>query len=190
MKLMPSYNAPVTLTFTLISMVVLALSLILPGQAINDLLGAPTSISFGSLMFYPNLVTHIFAHANWAHFWGNFSFLLLLGPLLEEKYGSGKLFLLIIATALFTAVLNATLFSTGLIGASGIVFLFIVLGSFAGENKGRIPMTFILIFGIYMTKEIVSALQPDNISQFAHLMGGFCGSAFGFLVTKKARQIK
>jgi len=187
MKLMPSYNAPITVTFALISIATLILSMLLPGQTVNQVMSAPTGLNWGSLMFYPNLVTHIFAHANWAHFSGNFSFLLLLGPLLEEKYGAGKLLFLILTTALITSILNAILFSTGLIGASGIVFLYIVLGSFAGKNDGRIPLTFVLIFGMYMTKEIVGAIQSDNISQFAHLMGGACGSVFGFLLKKKPR---
>jgi len=81
--------------------------------------------------------------------------------------------------------LNALLFSNGLIGASGIVFMFIMLSSFSGMKNGRLPLTFLLVVLLYITKEMVGAFQNDGISHFAHIIGGTCGSGFGHFLTKK-----
>jgi len=179
------YNAPVTLTFALIAAFVSTLTSIL-GQTVSGLLGASGTVSFFNPFFYSGMVTHIFAHANWTHLVGNFAFILILGPLLEEKHGSVKLALLIVATAAFTGLVNAIFFSHGLIGASGIVFMFIMLSSFAGRKQGGIPITFILVAFLYITKELVGAFQNDGISHFAHIIGGACGAGLGHFLTKKS----
>jgi len=109
---------------------------------------------------------------------------LLLGPILEEKYGSQRLLIFILITAFTTAVINTLFFSTGLLGASGIVFLFILLASFTTFKSGEIPLTFILVFLIFMGQEAFGSLRQDNISQFAHILGGIIGSVFGFKLNR------
>jgi membrane associated rhomboid family serine protease len=107
--------------------------------------------------------------------------ILLIGPLLEEKYGSGKLLEMIIVTAIATGLLNAFLFSNSLIGGSGIAFMLILLGSFSNIRSKEIPLTFILIAVLFIGSEIVSTLKIDRISQFSHLAGGFIGAGYGFI---------
>ncbi len=179
------YNAPVILTFTLISTAILFLDQ-LPGSALTRRFFAvyPTFNS-ESFLDYFRLFTHIFGHKNWTHLMGNFSFILLIGPIVEEKYRSGPMLLMILITALITGVLNIVFFSTGLMGASGIVFMLILLSSFTNFRAGEIPLTFILIVILFLTKEITNAFANDNISQFAHVIGGICGSIFGLLFTKE-----
>ena len=70
-------------------------------------------------------------------------------------------------------------------GASGIVFMMIILGSFTNIQSGQIPITFILVILIYLSKEVVSAFETDSISQFAHIVGGILGSLFGFALNKR-----
>lgn len=102
--------------------------------------------------------------------------------MLEEKYGSKKLLLMMAVTALITGLINIIFFrGSVLLGASGIVFMFILLSSFVNMQKGTIPITLILVMIIYMGREFVNGiLQEDNISQTAHLLGGICGCIFGF----------
>ena len=88
---------------------------------------------------------------------------------------------MMILTALFTAALNIFLFPDGLMGASGIAFMLILLTPFAGAKAGTIPLTFILIAVLYLLQEFFNILKQDNISQFAHIAGGLLGSIFGFL---------
>jgi membrane associated rhomboid family serine protease len=127
------------------------------------------------------LFTHVCGHANWTHFISNFTLILVIGPMLEENYGSKSLFLMIITTALVTGVLNAFLFRTALMGASGVVFMMILLSSFTNFSHGEIPLTFILVLVLYMGVQVIDSFSSNNISQFAHIVGGFCGSFFGFI---------
>ena len=84
-------------------------------------------------------------------------------------------------TAFVTGILNVLLFQTGLMGASGIVFMMILLSSFTNFNKGEIPLTFILVLVLYLGKEVFNAFRDNNISEFGHIIGGLCGSIFGYL---------
>ncbi len=187
MSLKISYNAPVVLTFSLICAVVFFIPITSTNEAITSPLGHLFILESGS--DYLSMILYIFGHANVDHLFGNLSFILLLGPIIEEKYGSSNLFIMILITAIITAVLNVVFFNTGLLGASGIVFLFIILASFGNAQKG-IPLTFILIAILFLGKEVLQALQENNISEFAHIIGGICGSLFGFsgLMLPKRKQ--
>jgi membrane associated rhomboid family serine protease len=73
------------------------------------------------------------------------------------------------------------------LGASGIVFMLILLGSFANLKRGRIPLTLILVLVIFIGNELMSALGADgetNIAYMSHIVGGLCGAAFGFFANK------
>lgn len=189
------YNAPLTLTFSLICLLILVLDQILPLPLAEAYFSVPGRGSFDFLnpLQYPRLVLHILGHggadakAAWIHLLGNMAFVLLLGPILEEKHGWGRLFIMMMVTALITGVLNVILFKNGLLGASGIVFMMILLVSFTNFNEGEVPLTFILILVLYLSKEIISIFEANHISEFAHIVGGLCGSLFGFLSLRRKK---
>jgi membrane associated rhomboid family serine protease len=176
------YNAPVILTFTLLSTGILVVNQILGGFTAAFFVSPPEFS--GSLLDFLRLFTHVLGHQNWLHLMSNFSFILLIGPVLEEKYRSGPLLAMVLVTALVTGILNVLFFSTGLMGASGVVFMLILLSSFTNIRSGEIPLTFVLIVVLFLAKEFINTLSEDNISQFAHIIGGICGSLFGFLFTR------
>lgn len=180
------YNAPTTLTFTLVCAAVLLLNTIFPGLTLRWF-SVPARGGFDpqSIRDYVRLFTHILGHSDINHFLSNFAFILLLGPILETNYGSGGMALMTVITALVTGVLNILLFPTGLMGASGIVFMMILLASFTNFNKGELPLTFILIMLMYLGKEVFNAFKSNNISEFGHIIGGLCGSIFGYLKPSK-----
>ncbi len=174
MKFRISYNAPVVLTFALV-----AVGVHLLGDSFKQyVVMRPRLDNFGDFIA---LFSHIVGHANWEHLLGNFTMILLLGPILEERYKSGALLFMILATAFVTSILNLLFFKTYVLGASGIVFMFILLASTANVRKGEIPLTFIAVAVLYLGGEVVAAFQNDQISQMAHLIGGLSGAAFGFL---------
>ena len=175
------YNAPVILTFTFIAVIVRVF-----GDPITDILFTvkPHFDVFDPLD-YLRIFLHVIGHKDWEHLIGNFTFILLLGPLVEEKYGSKDLLIIIIITAVVTGMSNIIFFNTGLIGASGIVFMLILLSSMTNFRSGTIPLTFILVAALYLGKEIIDSLEIDNIAQFAHIIGGISGSVFGFLFVKR-----
>ncbi len=180
------YNSPVILTFTIASAVILLLDGAL-GLGLTPRYFIVYPDFDGSVLSFIRLLTHVLGHKSWAHLLGNFAFILLIGPILEEKYRSGPLLLMLLITALTTGILNVLLFPTALMGASGIVFMLIILSSFTNFRAGEVPITFILIVVLFLTKELTDVFTNDNISQFAHIMGGICGSAFGFLIIRSRR---
>ena len=178
------YNAPTVLTFAFISAAALILSQTLMRSLMEHWFLVPGRGSFSPASFrsWVTLFTHVLGHYNWPHLVSNFSFILLIGPILEETYGSFSLFLMIVITALVTGVLNLIFFSSGLLGASGVVFMMILLASFTNFNKGEVPLTFILVLILYLGRELFNSFgnENSNVSQFAHIVGGFIGSLFGF----------
>jgi rhomboid protease GluP len=174
------YNAPVVLTFTFLALVSFLLCY-LTNNTLTTLLFSNYRTSFLDPMQYVRLFSYILGHANWAHFSGNFIIILITGPMLEEKYGSKVLVQLILLTAFVTGVIHVIFSSAALMGASGIVYMFIILSSFTNAEKGRVPLTLIIVFFVFIGREIFSgAFDQDNISQLAHIIGGLCGALFAF----------
>lgn len=130
--------------------------------------------------------THVFGHDGWSHFIGNASYLLLLGPMLEEKYGSEEIAGIMGITALITGLVNYIFFwNMGLCGASGIVFAFILLASFTGFKEGEIPITFLLVAIIFVGQQIYEGITlNNNISYVSHVVGGFVGALGGYKFNK------
>ena len=116
------------------------------------------------------------------HFISNMSYILLLGPMLEEKYTSKTLTGVIAITAFGTSLVNYVFFpSVALCGASGVVFAFILLSSFTGFKDGEIPITFILVAVFFIGQQIWDGITvQDNISNMAHIVGGMIGGALGY----------
>jgi len=179
------YNAPTVLTFTLLCALILLLSRTAFPNLIDDWFMVPGKDSFraSDMRHWVSIVTHAMGHANWAHLINNCTLILLIGPMLEESYGSKTLLIMIVITALATGIFNILLFNSYLLGASGVVFMMILLSSFTNFSKGEIPLTFILVLILYMGVQIFSSFDSDNISHFAHIVGGLCGSFFGFFHT-------
>jgi len=186
------YNAPVSLTFSLISLGALVLGFLTSQTTTALLFSVHSDMRADDILSWLRLFTHVLGHKDWEHLMSNLAFLLLLGPILEEKYGSGKVLIMTAITALVTGLLHVLLgalglFSepTSLLGASGIVFMFILLTSFTNIRSGEIPLTFVAIVTIYLVKELIEAFKPGEVSHFAHIIGGALGSLFGFFFTPK-----
>lgn len=172
------FNSPVILGFSLICVAVFALDKIMVGTLMPYFtLGQVSTSSPFSLL---TLFTHVIGHGSIEHLMGNLTFILLLGPIVEEKYGDSRTLFMMLITALVTGILNLLFFHTGLMGASGIVFMLILLVSFTNTKSGEIPVSFILVALLFIGKEVIESLNTDQISQFAHIIGGLCGSVFGF----------
>jgi membrane associated rhomboid family serine protease len=181
------YNSPVVLTFGFICTAVLLLNQVIPNFSLHFFSVGP-DMSLTSPLSYFRMFSHTIGHANWQHLIGNFSLILLIGPILEEKYGSRDLLVMMGFTAFLTGVLQLTMFHEYLMGASGIAFMMILLSSFTNFQQGKIPLTFILVTIIFVGNEVASSLKSDSVSQFAHILGGMCGAAFGFFIERGERS--
>ncbi|HZJ76332.1 MAG TPA: rhomboid family intramembrane serine protease [Oscillospiraceae bacterium] len=182
------YNSPIILSFTMLSFISLILGE-LTDKASTILFFSVYRGSLTDILFYFRLVGHILGHADLEHFLSNFLIILLIGPVLEEKYGSRTMFNMIFLTAIITGVLNVLLFNTALLGASGIAFMLILLSSFVNMQEGKIPLTLILIIVLFIGKEIIDVVfANDNISNLTHIIGGLCGGTFGFYIDRNRRK--
>ena len=174
-----SVNSPVIIGFTAICAAALLINLITAGAA-NDHVFSVYRSSLLSPLTYVRFIGHVFGHAGFEHFIGNIMLILILGPLLEEKYGGADIVAVILSTAIVTGVINFIFFpGVQLLGASGVVFAFILLSSFTGLNDGKIPLTFILVAVLYIGQEVISGIFiQDNVANLTHIIGGIVGSGF------------
>ena len=171
-KIKITFNAPVVLGFAAICFIATLLNYITNGKS-NQMIFMTYHSSLMSPLTYLRLFTHVFGHDGWQHFIGNMAYILLLGPMLEEKHGPMKIIEVIAVTALVTGVINYVFFwNTALCGASGVVFAF----------------TFILVAAIYLGQQVYDGVVlDDNISNMAHVVGGIVGGILGFSLNKRSK---
>ena len=183
------FNAPVVLSFAIICLLVLVLDSATGGASTARLFcvyRAPLTDPLTYVRFF----THVLGHSGYSHYMGNMLLLLLVGPGLEEKYGSRNLLLTIVITAFATGLVQFLLFPhSALLGASGVVFMMIVLSSFTEMKKGGIPLTMLLVVALYLGSEIADGLtKTDNVSHLTHIVGGVCGIVFGFRLARAKKR--
>ena len=189
-RLRLDYNSPVILTFTLLCGLIFILDRSSSGWFSLNLFSISLGFTLTEYVHYPKLVGHVFGHASAQHLTLNLS---IFDPQpfhhpAGRPHTGRKIRPLAVAdhdchygaTALATGLLHVLFFSYGLLGASGIAFMLILLSSFANAKAGTIPLTFVLILILYLGNEFLSSANEDNISHFAHILGGICGSLFGF----------
>ena len=181
------FNAPVILGFFFVSLLSLVLGFLTSGASTT----AAFSVYRASLLdplTYVRFFGHIFGHASLTHFSSNMLLLLVVGPPLEKLYGSKTIALGIMAAALITGILHFVFFPhTILLGASGIVFMLIMLSSFSGAKTGQIPVTLILVALMYLVQEVYSIFFiRDNVANLIHIVGGICGIGMGLQLRGKA----
>ncbi len=181
-------NAPVVLGFAGLSFLMQLLSVLTGGRSTALLFCVYRSSPLDPLT-YLRLFTHVLGHASWSHFYNNMLLFLLTGPMLEEKYGSKKLGLIIAITALVTGLAHILVSSGALLGASGVVFAFILLSSITDLREGTIPLTFLVVGALYLGGQIYSGItSSDNVSQMSHILGGLVGAFAGFFLQSGDRR--
>ena len=176
------YNSYVIITYLLISLGAWLLNTITKGTSNKVLFSSYRSSPFNPLT-YIRLFTHCIGHKDWNHLVSNFLYILLIGPMIEEKYGSINLLAMLLATSLVIGLVNIIFHNYAILGASGNVFMLIILSSFSNISEGKIPLTLVLIFLFYITTEIKDSLLHGNKKVYhdGHIVGALCGIAFGFL---------
>jgi membrane associated rhomboid family serine protease len=180
-----TFNAPVVLTFTLAAFAVHLLSLTVWPDFNVNYFATSGHFNFNHVGDYFRIFSHILGHANWDHLLGNFTLILLMGPILEEKYGSKKLLVMILFTAFATGAIYTLFWDTGIMGASGVVFMMILLGSMVNFKSGTLPVTFILVTVLFLGREFYDSFaKENNVANTAHILGGICGMIFGFVLGK------
>lgn len=184
-KLKISFNSPVILSFTILCFAAMVLNIVTRGFT-NQVFFSVYRSSLLSPLTYIRFFGHVLGHAGWSHLFGNITLILVVGPLLEEKYGSANMLFVILATAFSTGLAHYALFPRmGLLGASGVVFALILLSSFTSMKEGEIPLTFILVAVIYLGQQVYDGIfVRDNVSNLTHILGGVMGATLGYVMNK------
>lgn len=205
LNLKVSYDAPVTLTFVIVSVVFFLLnSFVIKNGALEKILASPTTQA-GALPFivkqpvsYLRLLLYIFGAGQAAGVMGgtsagavlitNLILIMLLGPAMEERYGSVIIGIMIFVSALFSGVLNACFCAESLVGAVPLVCMMIFLNAFMSFSKKTFPLSFAAVVVLFVFLEIFSGAGAVKI--IICIAGGLCGSLFAFLTSPKVKAAK
>ena len=176
------YNSIVIITYFLLSLLAWLLNCLSKGKT-NKLFFSNYRSSPWNPLTYIRLFTHSIGHKDIDHLISNFLYILLIGPMIEEKYGSINLLIMLLITSLVISLINIIFHNYQITGASGNVYMLIVLSSFSNITEGRIPLTLILILIFYVISEIRKRRKEGNTKIYhdGHLIGALCGLIFGFL---------
>lgn len=174
------YNSILILSYFFLCFFALILNWITKGNS-NKLLFSSYRNSLLSPLTYVRLITHSIGHSSWSHFMNNFLYILLIGPMIEEKIGTIPLLKMMIVTSFVIGVFNFLFSKRGIIGASGIVYMLITLSSAVNLESGKIPLSLILVCLFFVINEIISSIfKKDNVSHISHFIGAVCGIVFVF----------
>ncbi len=177
------YNAPVILTYFFICLIILIIDKLCKGKFSATFFTTYKNDSLLNPLTYFKLVSHSLGHADWDHLYSNFIKILLIGPLIEEKYGSINLLIAMILTSLIIGIVNKLFGKGGILGASGVAYMLILLSSFVNMENGKIPITLTLIILFFVIDEVIKLFRrkKDGVSHLGHITGAICGAIFGIL---------
>ena len=197
LKLKFVYDAPVMLTFALAVLVIFVLdTFVVKGKLAEKWLLSPTSAE-GSLPFAFSDFTSIFRL--FLHVLGgrdipflicNLIFIRLLGPEMEERYGSVIIGIMIFVAALFSGVLNACFCKIPVSGSEPVVFMLILRCAMMHLSRSTVSASALVVIILFAVMLVLRKNPNGVVGVVITLAGGLCGSLFAFLTSPKARKAK
>lgn len=180
------YNSPAILTYFFICLIILMIDKLCKGKFSATFFTTYKNDSLLNPLTYFKLISHSLGHTDWDHLYSNFIKILLIGPLIEEKYGSINLLIAMIITSLIIGIINKLFGKGGILGASGVAYMLILLSSFVNMENGKIPITLTLIILFFVVDEVIKLFRrkKDGVSHLGHITGAICGVVFGILTLK------
>ncbi|MFI3257911.1 MAG: rhomboid family intramembrane serine protease [Spirochaetales bacterium] len=194
----PIYTAPVISLFSILSLLVFLIDKTIVPELISSIFSAAGNQN-GEMPFnwqnpldYLKFFIHIFAHSNWTTLAYNLTVILLLGPAIEQRYGSLLLILMFVIIAFVSAVLNAVFFDTTLLGSDGISFLIIILTVFGKPEVPDRSIISVFILVLYVGLQINYSVQTNSFENISATFGGLCATLLAFfgLAGKKKRSVQ
>lgn len=199
-----NYDFPLTVTFALLSVFVFVLDLLaFKGRLFSVFIchgskAADVAFNFKSPVDYAGLIFHAFVNRDLNMLFTNLLVIILLGQTLEERYGSVMLALMMCISVLVSGVLTACISTVPLVGAGSLIFMMAVLVSLTELTKKKIPVSCLLVFILFLCLSFYRTsggykgieLLQKNVGVLVELIGGLCGSIFGFLVLPKKKPVK
>ena len=97
------YNSKVIISYLILSLIACFLNFITRGKTNKYFFSSYRSSPLNPLT-YIRMITHSIGHINLDHLISNFLYILLVGPMIEEKYGSINLLIMLIITSIVIAI--------------------------------------------------------------------------------------
>lgn len=188
------YNSPIIINYILLCCALFVLNKLTDGY-INDICYLPSNLIINPFALH-RLLLYTLVHGSFEHLIGNMALLALTGPSVEKKYGSGIVFGLMALNSVMIGLMQGVVIHQNVMGASSIVFMFVILSVFADTETQKIPLTAFIVASCYIGNELLGALTVDSVSQLSHIMGAITGLIFGLLyrkvkdVDKEKQEIK
>lgn len=177
-----TFDSPAILSFCGICLAAMLLDAV-TSQRSTVLLFSVYRAPLSDPLTWLRMLGHVFGHADWSHLLGNLMMILLVGPVAERKYGAARLCIGAAVTAVISALVQMLLFPNYmLLGASGVLFMLIILSAFPTARDNSLPLTFLLVAVLYLGQQLVQGLlRQDSVSQLTHIIGGLVGGGFGVM---------
>lgn len=176
------YNSPVIVNYIVVCFILYFANIITNGY-INDICYLPGNLIVNPFALH-RLLTYTLVHGSFEHLIGNMALLALTGPSVENKYGGGIVLGLLGVNSVMIGLLQGVLIHQGVMGASSIVFMILILSVFADTETKKIPITVFIVGACYIGNELIGALMTDSVSQLSHIMGAVLGIVFGVLYSR------
>ena len=197
LKLKFVYDAPVTLSFALVSLFIFVLdTFAFKGKLSGQWLLSPTAaggllpFAFSDFHSIVRLFVHVFGFNDAAFLLCNMIFVLLLGPSMEERYGSVIIGIMIFVAALFSGVLNACFCKVPACGAEPVVFMLVLLCTMMHLSRNKVSASSIAVIALFVCMLALRKNPNGAVGVVIIAAGGLCGSLFAFLTSPKARKAK
>ena len=197
LKLKFQYDSPVMLTFAFIALIIFILdTFAFKGKLKEVWLVTPTAaggqfpFAFSDYRSIIRLFIHVFGYDQSSVLVCNLIFILLLGPQMEDRYGSVIIGIMIFVSSLFSGVLNACFCKNAVCGAEPVVFMLILLWTMMHLSRSKVSASAIAVIALFVCMELF-AENPNGVVGVAIVAaGGLCGSLFAFLTSPKAHKAK
>jgi membrane associated rhomboid family serine protease len=176
-----SFNAPVTIVWAAAAVLLTALN-----PVGVQFMGLDPGLGWTQPARYVQLIGWSMAHSNWDHLLSNLPLFLLLGPLVEKRHGPCATLACFVSTSVVIGVLHVTLSHAILVGASGLVYMLVILAGLDSTRKDGIPLTLPFVAALFLFRDLVGVFQNNQISELAHLAGAGCGLVWGWAWTAAA----
>ena len=172
-------NAPFTLILVLLSFLIHLINRYTDGAAVRVVFSVYHS-SLRDPLTYVRFVFHVLGNADWKTLYVSMIPILVLGPNLEERYGTVQIFAGSMATVVLSGIIHFAAFPNGevMMGAEGVMYMMYLLATVGGSKAGGIPLTMLLVLVAYSMMEIQN-VGAGAILRIDHIVGALCGVLMG-----------
>lgn len=187
-----SYDAPVSQSFVLISLVIFILDFFVLNLKLNqNYLLTPTPVfSIRDPLVILRTIIYIFGETDKVYLFTNLLFIILIGPVMEERYGSVIIGIMFFVAAFVTGSMSACFCKVAYRGCSSVVFMLLLLNAMMFFTKKTISATSITMVVLFICREFFIANPNGVVGTLIILAGGLAGSLFAFIASPKARKTR